>query len=70
VPQCPKAGDATGQGLEYLHTCVVIVIFFFSVVFHCFILYVCLHSIVMCALDMLLTKAITYLLTYIFLKAG
>jgi len=41
----------------------VIGIFFFFLVFHCLFLHMCLFFIVMCALDMLLIKAI-YLLTF------
>jgi len=42
----------------------LLLLFFFSVVFHCLLSYVCLLFIVMCALDMLLIKA-TYLFTYL-----
>ena len=35
----------------------LLLLFFFSVVFHCLLMYECLLFIVMCALDMLLIKA-------------
>jgi len=41
-----------------LFTChVLLLLFFFSLVFHCLLLHMCLLFIVMCALDMLLIKA-------------
>jgi len=42
----------------------LLLLFFFSIVFHCLLSYVCLDLYLMCELDMHLMKA-TYLLTYL-----
>ena len=68
VPQCPIAGDATGQGLEYLHTCVVVVIFLFCRIslFH----FVCVFTLYCHVWAWHALNKGNYLLTYLHISEG